>query len=184
MCCILDWRRKQLVFPFLIWRLNGCKITSFSRKVCDFRWLIGRTQIELTQNVTSFHSPQFEITQILAWKAKPINSPRSGNHISRCRKILAIKGNPTMIFCKIAVRRSKYCLEFSITWGRLKISRWSFHLRTIFDTLIPYDFLKFNFPTLLPRLGLFFLQNRKPKIFGFENVMERGTRKILTFTMR
>ena len=113
---------QETVFPFLIWRLNGCKIPSFSRRVCDFRWLIGRTQIELTQNVTSFHSPQFEITQILAWKAKPINSPRSGNHISRCRKILTIQGNPTIIFCKIAVHRSKYCLEFSITWGRLKIS--------------------------------------------------------------
>ena len=96
--------------------------------MCDFRWLIGRTQIELAQNVTSFHSPQFEITQILDWKGKPINSPRSGNHISRCPKILTIQGNPTIIFCKIAVRRSKYCLEFYITWGRLNSPRSGNHI--------------------------------------------------------
>ena len=35
--------------------------------------------------------------------------------------------------CKIFVRRSKYCLEFSINWGRLKISRYPFHLSTSFD---------------------------------------------------
>ena len=35
--------------------------------------------------------------------------------------------------CKIFVRRSKYCLEFSINWGRLKISRYPFHLCTSFD---------------------------------------------------
>ena len=110
---LYSWLAQEtVVFPFLMWRLNGCKITSFSRKVSDFRWFIGRTQIELTQNVTSFHCPQFAITQILGWKAKPINSLRSGNHISRCRKILTIQGNPTIIFCKIAVRRSKYCLDF------------------------------------------------------------------------
>ena len=35
--------------------------------------------------------------------------------------------------CKIFVRRSKYCLELSINWGRLKISRYPFHLCTSFD---------------------------------------------------
>ena len=29
--------------------------------------------------------------------------------------------DPTTVFCKISVRRSKFCLEFSFTW--LKISR-------------------------------------------------------------
>ena len=32
------------------------------------------------------------------------------------------KGHPTKFFCKISVQRSKYCLEFAIIWGRLKIS--------------------------------------------------------------
>ena len=27
----------------------------------------------------------------------------------------AVQGHPTTVFCKISVRRSKYCLEFSIT---------------------------------------------------------------------
>ena len=31
---------------------------------------------------------------------------------------------------------------------------------------------------------LFFIGKRKPKIFGFKNVMERGNRKILTFVIR
>ena len=40
--------------------------------------------------------------------------------------------HPTTVFCKISVWRSKYYLEFSITWGRLKFSRWQFLWRTIF----------------------------------------------------
>ena len=28
------------------------------------------------------------------------------------------------VFCKISVRRGRCCLEFSVSWGRLKISRW------------------------------------------------------------
>ena len=34
------------------------------------------------------------------------------------------QGHPMTVFCKISVRRSKYCLEFSVTWGRLKVCRW------------------------------------------------------------
>ena len=30
---------------------------------------------------------------------------------------------PTTVFCKITARGSKNCLEFSIAWGRVKISR-------------------------------------------------------------
>ena len=32
------------------------------------------------------------------------------------------QGHPTTVFCKISVRRSKNCLEFSIPWGELIIS--------------------------------------------------------------
>ena len=46
------------------------------------------------------------------------------------------QGHPTMVFCKISVRRSKYCQEFSIAWGRLKISKWSSHSWIIFSRLI------------------------------------------------
>ena len=55
-----------------------------------------------------------------------------------------IVGHPTTVFCKISVRRSKCFLEFSITWGWLKISKWPFHSCTIFEAyvIIPYDFLK------------------------------------------
>ena len=48
-------------------------------------------------------------------------------------------------------------------------------------------FLSLIFCISVPRLSCFFFwgggggRKRKPKIFGFENVMERGIRKIVTF---
>ena len=59
-----------------------------------------------------------------------------GNHYEYWRRydLLAkwLPGHLTTVFCKVSVRRSKNCLEFSIAWGRLKISRWPFHSCTIF----------------------------------------------------
>ena len=52
------------------------------------------------------------------------------------------KGHPTTVFCKTSVQRNKYCLESSISWGRLKISRWPFHSLTIFPSL------SYKFPTI------------------------------------
>ena len=46
------------------------------------------------------------------------------------------QGHPTTVFCKISVRRSKNCLEFSIAWGRLRISRWPFHSCIIFEAYL------------------------------------------------
>ena len=46
------------------------------------------------------------------------------------------QGHATTVFCKISVRRSKYCLKFSITWGRLNISRWLLHLCTIIEAFL------------------------------------------------
>ena len=47
---------------------------------------------------------------------------------------------------------------------------------------IPYDFLKFNFSHFSRQVKLgIFRRKRNPKSFGFENVMERGMRAILTF---
>ena len=47
-----------------------------------------------------------------------------------------LQRHPTTASCNIYVRRSKYCLKFSITWGRLKISRWPFHSWTIFKAYL------------------------------------------------
>ena len=46
------------------------------------------------------------------------------------------QGHPTTVFCKISVLKSKYYLEFSITWGWLEISRWLFHSCTIFKAYL------------------------------------------------
>ena len=47
-----------------------------------------------------------------------------------------IQRHPATVFCKISVGRSKYCLEFSMTWGGLKNSRSAFHSFTIFETYL------------------------------------------------
>ena len=44
--------------------------------------------------------------------------------------------HPTTVFCKISVRRSKFCLEFSIAWIGPEISRWAFHSGTIFEAYL------------------------------------------------
>ena len=47
----------------------------------------------------------------------------------------------------------------------------------------PMIFLSLIFCISVPRLSCFIFlgRKRKPKTFGFENVMERGIRKIVTF---
>ena len=50
-------------------------------------------------------------------------------------ELVFIQGHPTTVFSEISVRRGKNCLDFSIAWGRPKISRWLFHSCTI---LKPY----------------------------------------------
>ena len=116
------------------------------------------------------------LTPSEAWIKKP--------HFALSQNAEFIQGHPTSVFCKISVRRSKYCLEFYITWGRLKVSRWSFHSCKILDACLTNslpDFLTFNFSHFTAKVKL---KTRKPKVFGFENVMERGIRKILTFVIR
>ena len=55
---------------------------------------------------------------------KVISSPLGDSAVGvRQRFNRKIQGNPATVFCKISVRRSKDCLEFSINLGRLKISR-------------------------------------------------------------
>ena len=95
---------------------------------------------------------------------------------------------PTTVFCKMSVRRSKYCPQFSITWGRLIISTWSFHSCTVFEAnsnKFPTIFWSLNFIHFTPQFRLFFLEKKKPKPFsGHKNVMGRGIRKILIFVIK
>ena len=92
----------------------------------------------------------------------------------------------TTVFCEISARRNKYCLERSSTWGGLKISRWPLHSRTIFEAYLInfHEFSAVYFHFSLPKLGYFSQSERKAKIFGFKNAMEREIRKCLTFVIR
>ena len=42
----------------------------------------------------------------------------------------------------------------------------------------------FFFPHFTPQVRIFFVEKKKPKTFGFKNLMESEKRKILTFVMR
>ena len=98
---------------------------------------------------------------------------------------------PRTVFCKISVRKSKYCLEFSITWERLKISSdRAFHLWTIFEVyLINFltIFWSLIFHISLPRIDFFRKKKENLKLSDskiIKTVVERGIRKILTFITR
>ena len=93
-------------------------------------------------------------------------------------------GHPSTVFCKLSLPRSKYCLEFSITWGGLKILLDDRSIHVQFSKLIKYiscDFLEFDFSHFIPQVRLFCVRKRKPKIFGFKNVIERGIKKLIFF---
>ena len=40
-----------------------------------------------------------------------------------------------------------------------------------------------NFSHFASQVRLFLVEKRKPKVFGFKNVMERGNRKIVSFVI-
>ena len=66
-------------------------------------------------------------------KAKTLLPSCEGRQVVPQKNIRELRqGHPTTVFCKISVRRSKNYLQFSITWGRLKLSRWPFHSCTVF----------------------------------------------------
>ena len=55
---------------------------------------------------------------------------------SSCLTSFLPSGAPKDCFCRISVRRSIHCLEFSITRGRLKISWWPCYSCTIFEAYL------------------------------------------------
>ena len=71
-----------------------------------------------------------------------------------------IRGTQGLFSVKYLFREKEICLECSITWGRLKISRWLFHSCKIFEAYlkIPYDFQKFNFSNFTPQVWLFLVE--------------------------
>ena len=51
----------------------------------------------------------------------------------------------------------------------------------LYSRLVP---LKFNVSHFTAQIRLLFVQKRKPQIFGFKNVMEKGIKKIFNFVKR
>ena len=55
---------------------------------------------------------------------------------SMCWRTSISRGtHATTVFCKISAW-SKHFLEWSITWGQLKMSRWPFHSSTVFEVYV------------------------------------------------
>ena len=69
-------------------------------------------------------------------------------------------GAPNDCFLWNICSEKQKCLEFSIAWGRLKISRWTFHSCTIFEAYLinSLPFLKLNFFHFTPQVKQFFVQ--------------------------
>ena len=55
----------------------------------------------------------------------------------------------------------------------------SFRTAKNFETTVPYEFFAFT-----SQVGIFFVDERKTKILGLEDVMEKGIIKFLTFLIR
>ena len=84
---------------------------------------------------------------------------------------------PRIFYCLNAAKNVWMSVPFRYDFGNIskKIS---------FDFLKFPNFRKLKFFTFYSLCYSYFRRKRKPKIFGFKNVMERGIRNILTFVKR
>ena len=95
----------------------------------------------------------FWTISIIWWRVRPIFLVYAASNIRFLEGFVNViyllvlgwitQGHPTTVFCKISVRRSKYWVKYSISWGWLKISRWPFQSCTIFEAYI-INFLRFS----------------------------------------
>ena len=116
--------------------------------------LAGEGKLGLLQNMGNFKTPRVRES----WR-RNLDKWISGRYVFnsfimlklgrrlKCRSFSSFTTNFSMqshrnqehlstVFCELSVRRSKYCPEFSITWGRLTLSRWPFHSYIIFETYL------------------------------------------------
>ena len=70
------------------------------------------------------------------------------------------QGHLTTVFSQMSVRRTKNCLEISIAWWRLNISRWPFH-SLIHGTFFEACLINNNFLHFTEQVKLFFLEKGK-----------------------
>ena len=108
------------------WRPS--KLLLFTSKI-EVSIVLHLNMIKLLVNETKWSS-------LLARTRALILYIRFENLISGAKRQGHPKGHPTTVVCKLSLWKSNHCLEFSIAWGRLQISRWPFHLCTIFETYL------------------------------------------------
>ena len=153
---ILSWRFRHLNIAGCLLKRRPTK--GGSRAPQDLPLATPLDNVKTKPRLAEVAAHHGGIMQFLSLTLSWVNSKRSSHyHASGICRHICQQGHPATVFCKISVRRSKYCLEFSITRGRLKISRWLFHSCTIFEAYL-INSLRFSsliFHILLPRLGYF-----------------------------
>ena len=88
-------------------------------------------------------------------------------------------GTQRTVFCKILCSEKQIFPRFFYYLGKTKKFQMTVAFMYNFRSLSD-KFLRFPF---LFKVRLFFVEERKPKTFGFKNAMESGIRKYLTFVI-
>ena len=107
------------------------------------------------------------------------------NCLIRVTLLSVSQGHPTTVFCKISVRRNKYCLEIFCYLRTAKNSYMTVPFTYSFRRL-SYDSLRFSevsFSHFTSQVRLFSVEKREPKIIGLKNVVMLKIRKCLTFVI-
>ena len=123
--------------------------TTFSRTIdlnLLLKWLLGSNLSQFMSSVatdgTDRHGlkigPTFSsfLMPCLEKLPKYCYGPCFPTKLVWCLLLKYTQGHPITVFCEISGRSSKNCLEFSIAWGRLKLSRWTFHSCAIFEAYL------------------------------------------------
>ena len=114
---------------WIIWKSRKWIIwNSTNEALCFWNWLfLNYFQLQNIQTIDNSDVSPIAFCCLIALRRKKILFSAEYRGLCNDLRINFLRqGHPTTVFCKIALRRSKYCLEFSITWARLKISRWRF----------------------------------------------------------
>ena len=84
----------------------------------------GKSEQEHVPHFLHTKSENQEVSGRFTWQSCKSTARKCTRKSAAIRPIVVFhssgQGHPTTVFCKISVRRSKFCLEFSFTW--LKIS--------------------------------------------------------------
>ena len=145
---LIFWMKDKLWYHILVAFVKSSPFSCQRTTVCSSNRFLTLEQLvsnfgKETDGVYfwEFHTvPRKEYSKQICLLCLPWSCPGNVVHLLFMQ---VCQGHPTTVFCKISVRGRENCLEFSIAWGRLKISRWLFHSCTIFEAYL-INFLRLS----------------------------------------